>query len=417
MIFLSFKSQERRNTVSISGYLTKDSGRSKTKNTDVGFVRYCLVYYGCNTAECVLKYLYLPITLGKYFYGESIMTSLDSIKSEALAALEKVETIDEINELSVSVLGKKGSLTAILRTMGSLSPEERAEMGKQANIVKQELDSAFSAKRERIASAEQERKFRSEAVDVTAPGNFVLPKGRLHPMTQTYREIRNALIGLGFTMFDGPEIEYDDYCFTKLNLPPDHPARDMQDTFYVNDKVLLRTHTSTCEVRAMLNLKPPFRVIIPGRVFRVDELDASHSPVFMQMEGFVVDKNANMESLKGTLLEFVHAVFADDVNIRMRPSYFPFTEPSAEVDISCTICGGKGHIHGKPCRICKGTGWIEVLGCGISNPHILENCGLDPKEWSAFAFGIGVDRVTSLKYGINDIRHEYENDARFLKQF
>lgn len=339
------------------------------------------------------------------------MTSLDSIKSEALTALQNVSSVDELTELSVSVLGKKGSLTAILRTMGSLTPEERAQMGKQANIVKQELEAAFEQKKATLTAAEQEAMFKAQAVDVTAPGNKVLPIGRLHPMTRTYREIRDALIGLGFTMFDGPEIEYDDYCFTKLNLPPDHPARDMQDTFYVNDKVLLRTHTSPCEVRAMLNLKPPFRIIIPGRVFRVDEVDASHSPVFMQMEGLVVDKNVNMQNLKGTLLEFVHAVFGEDVNVRLRPSYFPFTEPSAEADISCTICGGKG------CRVCKGTGWIEVLGCGMSNPHILENCGLDPKEWNAFAFGIGVDRVTSLKYGINDIRHEYENDARFLRQF
>ena len=339
------------------------------------------------------------------------MTGLDSIKSEALSALQKIDSLEELNELSVSVLGKKGSLTAILRTMGSLSPEERAEMGKQANIVKKELSDAFSEKEAELSKKEQERLFRLDAVDVTAPGNKKLPLGRIHPMTQTYREIRDALIGLGFTMFDGPEIEYDDYCFTKLNLPPDHPARDMQNTFYINDRGLLRTHTSPCEVRAMLNLKPPFRIVIPGRVFRVDEVDASHSPVFMQMEGLVVDKNINMQNLKGTLLEFVHAVFGNDVNIRMRPSYFPFTEPSAEVDISCTICKGEG------CRVCKGTGWIEVLGCGMSNPHILENCGLDPKEWSAFAFGIGVDRVTSLKYGINDIRHEYENDARFLKQF
>ncbi|MBQ9949319.1 MAG: phenylalanine--tRNA ligase subunit alpha [Clostridia bacterium] len=345
------------------------------------------------------------------------MTTLDSIKTEALSALEKVTSTDELSELSVSVLGKKGSLTAILRTMGQMTPEERAATGKQANIIKAELEKAFEEKKSALSAAEQERMFLSEAVDVTAPGNKILPRGRLHPMTQTYREIRDALIGLGFTMFDGPEIEYDDYCFTKLNLPPDHPARDMQDTFYINDKVLLRTHTSPCEVRAMLNLKPPFRLVIPGRVFRVDEVDASHSPVFMQMEGLVVDKEINMQNLKGTLLEFVHAVFGENVDIRMRPSYFPFTEPSAEVDISCTICGGKGHVDGKPCRICKGTGWIEVLGCGMSNPHILENCGLDSKEWSAFAFGIGVDRVTSLKYSINDIRHEYENDARFLNQF
>lgn len=345
------------------------------------------------------------------------MTGLSEIKAEALDALLNASTLEELNELSVAVLGKKGKLTAILRTMGSLSPEQRAAMGKEANSVKAELEAAFEEKKAQLTAEAQEHMFRAEAVDVTAPGNRVLPRGRIHPMTQTYRTIRDALIGLGFTMFDGPEIEYDDYCFTKLNLPLDHPARDMQDTFYINDRVLLRTHTSPCEVRAMLNLKPPFRLIIPGRVFRVDEVDASHSPVFMQIEGLVVDKNLNMKNLKGTLLEFVHAVFGEDVNIRLRPSYFPFTEPSAEADISCTICGGKGHIDGKTCRICKGTGWIEVLGCGMSNPHILENCGLDPKEWSAFAFGIGVDRVTSLKYGINDIRHEYENDAGFLKQF
>ena len=230
-------------------------------------------------------------------------------------------------------------------------------------------------------------------------------------MTRTYREIRDALIGMGFTTFGGPEVEYDDYNFTKLNLPLDHPARDMQDTFYINDRVVLRTHTSPCEARALMTLKPPFRLVMPGRVFRVDEVDASHSPVFMQMEGFVVDRDITLADLKGTLDTFVHAVFGEDVRTRFRPSYFPFTEPSAEVDISCSICGGKG------CRVCKGTGWIEILGCGVTNPHELENCGLDPHEWKAIAFGIGVDRVTSLKYGITDIRLEYENDARFLRQF
>ena len=257
----------------------------------------------------------------------------------------------------------------------------------------------------------QQKAFEKETLDVTEPGIRRQPSGRLHPMTQTYREIRDALIGMGFTTFHGPEVEYDDFNFTKLNLPKDHPARDMQDTFYVNDKVVLRTHTSPCEARALMTVKPPFRLVIPGRVFRVDEVDASHSPVFMQMEGLVVDKNISFADLKDTLDEFVHTVFGPDVKTRMRPSYFPFTEPSAEVDISCTICGGKG------CRVCKGTGWLEILGCGVTNPHELENCGLDPHEWSAFAFGIGVDRVTSLKYGINDIRLEYENDARFLGQF
>ena len=317
----------------------------------------------------------------------------------------------ELEALNASILGRSGSLTGILRTMGQLDKEQRAKLGQASNAVKKELEQAIAERRTKIAAMMQQRAFEKETLDVTEPGIRRQPSGRLHPMTQTYRQIPDALIGMGFTTFYGPEVEYDDYNFTKLNLPLDHPARDMQDTFYINDRVVLRTHTSPCEARALMTIKPPFRLVIPGRVFRVDEVDASHSPVFMQMEGLVVDKNISMADLKGTLDEFVHAVFGEDVRTRFRPSYFPFTEPSAEVDISCTICGGKG------CRVCKGTGWIEVLGCGVTNPHELENCGLDPHEWSAFAFGIGVDRVTSLKYGITDIRLEYENDARFLGQF
>lgn len=337
--------------------------------------------------------------------------ALEKIRQEALARLQKVREEKELEELNSSVLGRSGSLTGILRTMGQLDKEQRAKLGQASNAVKKELEQAIAERRAKIAQLMQQKAFEKETLDVTEPGIRRQPSGRLHPMTQTYREIRDALIGMGFTTFHGPEVEYDDFNFTKLNLPKDHPARDMQDTFYVNDKVVLRTHTSPCEARALMTVKPPFRLVIPGRVFRVDEVDASHSPVFMQMEGLVVDKNISFADLKGTLDEFVHTVFGPDVKTRMRPSYFPFTEPSAEVDISCTICGGKG------CRVCKGTGWLEILGCGVTNPHELENCGLDPHEWSAFAFGIGVDRVTSLKYGINDIRLEYENDARFLGQF
>lgn len=337
--------------------------------------------------------------------------ALEKIRQEALARLQEVREEKELEELNSSVLGRSGSLTGILRTMGQLDKEQRAKLGQASNAVKKELEQAMAERRAKIAQLMQQKAFEKETLDVTEPGIRRQPSGRLHPMTQTYREIRDALIGMGFTTFHGPEVEYDDFNFTKLNLPKDHPARDMQDTFYVNDKVVLRTHTSPCEARALMNVKPPFRLVIPGRVFRVDEVDASHSPVFMQMEGLVVDKNISFADLKGTLDEFVHTVFGPDVKTRMRPSYFPFTEPSAEVDISCTICGGKG------CRVCKGTGWLEILGCGVTNPHELENCGLDPHEWSAFAFGIGVDRVTSLKYGINDIRLEYENDARFLGQF
>lgn len=337
--------------------------------------------------------------------------ALEKIRQEALARLQEVREEKELEELNSSVLGRSGSLTGILRTMGQLDKEQRAKLGQASNAVKKELEQAIAERRAKIAQLMQQKAFEKETLDVTEPGIRRQPSGRLHPMTQTYREIRDALIGMGFTTFHGPEVEYDDFNFTKLNLPKDHPARDMQDTFYVNDKVVLRTHTSPCEARALMTVKPPFRLVIPGRVFRVDEVDASHSPVFMQMEGLVVDKNISFADLKGTLDEFVHTVFGPDVKTRMRPSYFPFTEPSAEVDISCTICGGKG------CRVCKGTGWLEILGCGVTNPHEFENCGLDPHEWSAFAFGIGVDRVTSLKYGINDIRLEYENDARFLGQF
>lgn len=336
---------------------------------------------------------------------------LKEIREGTLERLGAAQDEKELENLGVSVLGRSGALTEILRAMGKLEKEERAKFGQTANQIKKELEEAIAARRALIAKLMQEKRFEKEALDVTEPGVRTRPMGRLHPMTRTYREIRDALIGMGFTTFDGPEVEYDDFNFTKLNLPKDHPARDMQDTFYINERVVLRTHTSPCEARALLSLTPPFRLVIPGRVFRVDEVDASHSPVFMQMEGLVVDINITLADLKGTIETFVHAVFGEDVKTRFRPSYFPFTEPSAEVDISCTICGGKG------CRVCKGTGWLEIMGCGITNPHELENCGLDPHEWNAFAFGLGVDRVTSLKYGITDIRLQYENDARFLGQF
>lgn len=340
-----------------------------------------------------------------------MLEKLEKIRDDALKRIEQIDRESELSEYNVSILGRSGELTQILRTMGKLSSEMRANLGKKANEVKQTLTDAFNARRTVLVEAAERARIAAEAIDVTLPGKIEVPLGKLNPLTIVYREIRDALVGLGFTTFDGPEIEYDDYNFTKLNLPLGHSARDMQDTFYVNERVLLRTHTSPCEARALMTIKPPFRLVIPGRVFRVDEPDASHSPVFMQMEGLVVDKNVNMADLKGTIDAFVKAVFGENVRSRLRPSYFPFTEPSAEVDISCTICGGEG------CSSCKGTGWMEIMGCGITNPHEIENCGLDPHEWSAFAFGIGVDRVACLKYGINDIRLLYEGDARFLKQF
>ena len=337
---------------------------------------------------------------------------LKEIRDAALRELEAIKSADELSELSTSVLGRGGKLTAILRTMGKLSAEERAEMGKRANAVKQELTERFEERKAALHELAERMKIEREAIDVTLPGKRrALPMGALNPLTLVYRQIRDALVGLGFTTFGGPEIEYDEYNFTLLNLPPNHPARDMQDTFYVNDKVLLRTHTPPCEARALKTLPLPFRLVIPGRCFRVDEPDASHSPIFMQMEGLVVDRNVSLADLKGTIDAFVKAVFGENIESRLRPSYFPFTEPSAEVDISCTICGGKG------CSSCKGTGWMEIMGCGITNPHEIENCGKSPDEWRAFAWGVGVDRVACLKYGISDIRLIYEGDGRFISQF
>lgn len=337
--------------------------------------------------------------------------ALEKIRQEALARLQEVREEKELEELNSSVLGRSGSLTGILRTMGQLDKEQRAKLGQASNAVKKELEQAIAERRAKIAQLMQQKAFEKETLDVTEPGIRRQPSGRLHPMTQTYREIRDALIGMGFTTFHGPEVEYDDFNFTKLNLPKDHPARDMQDTFYVNDKVVLRTHTSPCEARVLMTVKPPFRLVIPGRVFRVDEVDASHSPVFMQMEGLVVDKNISFADLKGTLDEFVHTVFGPDVKTRMRPSYFPFTEPSAEVDISCTICGGKG------CRVCKNSGWLEILGSGMVHPNVLRMSGYDPEKTSGYAFGMGVERIAMLKYGIDDLRLFFENDLRFIRQF
>lgn len=340
-----------------------------------------------------------------------MLERLEQLRLEALNNLKLIQDEQALENLHVSLLGRNGSLTEILRQMGKLHKDVRAQMGQRANQAKKELEDAFHVRKAALAQSARETRFALEAIDVTEPGKRVLPRGRIHPMTQTYREIRDALVGMGFITFEGPEVDLDLYNFELPNMPPDHPARDMQDTFYVNDRVVLRTHTTNCEPRALQTIKPPFRVVIPGRCFRVDEVDASHSPVFMQMEGMVVDRDLTLADLKGTLDTFVHAVFGNEVKTRFRPSYFPFTEPSAELDISCTICGGKG------CRVCKGTGWLEILGCGYTNPHEIENCGLDPREWHAFAFGLGVDRVASLKYGITDIRLEYENDARFLSQF
>lgn len=320
----------------------------------------------------------------------------------------KPKAAAEIEEFRIKVLGKKGELNALMEEFKTVAPELKREMGQQLNKLKVTALDRINALREQLQDAIADDGAATE--DMTRPGSAE-QLGSRHPISIVKNQIVEVFSRLGYTVADGPEIEDDWHVFSALNFPPEHPARDMQDTFYINENVVLRTHTSPCEIRALKGVKPPFRLVMPGRVFRVDEVDASHSPVFMQMEGFIMDRSLTLGDLKGTLDAFVRAVFGDAVRTRLRPSYFPFTEPSAEMDMSCTICGGKG------CRVCKGTGWIEILGCGVTNPHELENCGFDPNEWTALAFGIGVDRVASLKYGITDIRLEYENDARFLRQF
>lgn len=325
-------------------------------------------------------------------------------------AIREIASSDDIEGLRIKYLGKKGELTAVLRGMGSVSPEERPLIGQLANEVRSKIEEALTAKAELKKKHELERRLASEAVDVTIPGEkFTV--GHRHPLAQTEAMLRDIFVGMGFSVAEGPEVEYDYYNFEALNLPKNHPARDTQDTFYITDNILLRSQTSPVQVRTMEVQKPPIRVISPGRVYRADPADATHSPIFHQVEGLVVDHGITMGDLKGILELFAKRMFGEETKIRFRPHHFPFTEPSAEVDVSCFVCGGKG------CRLCKGTGWLEILGCGVTNPHELENCGLDPHEWKAIAFGVGVDRIASLKYGITDIRLEYENDARFLKQF
>ncbi|MBR2010156.1 MAG: phenylalanine--tRNA ligase subunit alpha [Clostridia bacterium] len=333
---------------------------------------------------------------------------LQQIKEAALSELRAAECDTEA--LRVRYLGKKGELTAVLRGMGALTPEERPVVGQMANEVRAEIEAALTA---RVAE-EKERALNDQLVreklDVTMPGNATR-MGHQHPLTRAQREMEEIFIGMGFEIAEGPEVEYDYYNFKALNIPENHPARDTQDTFYITDNVLLRSQTSPVQVRVMEKQSPPIRVISPGRVYRSDALDATHSPLFHQMEGLVVDKGITMSDLKGTLETFAKKMFGEETKIRFRPHHFPFTEPSAEVDVSCFVCGGKG------CRVCKGEGWIEILGAGMVHPFVLENCGIDPEVYSGFAFGMGLERVTMTRYGIDDIRLFYENDERFLKQF
>ena len=341
-----------------------------------------------------------------------MLDELAKIREDALKRLENIKSEEELSELNTSVLGRNGALTAILRTMGKLSAERRAQLGKAANEVKQSIAEALEARKAMLDAFAEQKRIEDETVDVTLPGIIELPSGKLNPLTKVYREIRDALVGLGFTTFEGPEIEYDDFNFTKLNLPPDHPARDMQDTFYITDDILLRTQTSGVQARTMQSREPntPIRMICPGTVYRND-YDATHSPMFHQVEGLVVDKDISLADLKGTLELFCKEMFGDSVKIRLRPSFFPFTEPSCEVDISCVMCGGKG------CRVCKNSGWLEILGAGMVHPNVLRMSGYDPDKMKGFAFGMGVERIAMLRYGIDDLRLFFENDLRFIRQF
>ncbi|QAY66642.1 phenylalanine--tRNA ligase subunit alpha [Paenibacillus protaetiae] len=336
---------------------------------------------------------------------------LEALRTEALQELENVQSPQQLGDLRVKYLGKKGALTEILRGMGGLSAEERPIIGQVANDVRAAIEGVIDAKQEAFQQAETEGRLREETIDVTLPG-VRQTAGAIHPLNKVAQEIEDIFTGMGYTIAEGPEVETDFYNFEALNLPKNHPARDMQDSFYVTDDILMRTHTSPVQVRTMKQMNgKPVKVICPGKVYRRDDDDATHSFQFVQVEGLVIDKNIRMSDLKGTLLQFAKQMFGAQTEIRLRPSFFPFTEPSAEVDVTCVKCSGHG------CRMCKQTGWLEILGCGMVHPRVLEMGGYDPNEVSGFAFGMGIDRIALLKYGIDDIRHFYTNDIRFLNQF
>jgi phenylalanyl-tRNA synthetase alpha chain len=335
---------------------------------------------------------------------------LEQIKKVALEQLSQVTDKAELENIRVKYLGKKGELTAILRGMGKLSAEERPVVGKVANEVREEIENAIDTKGEGIRTAEKAAKLNSEVIDISMPGKKQT-MGKKHPLSLTLDQVNDIFLSMGFSIEEGPEVEYDHYNFEALNIPKDHPARGEQDTFYINDNIVLRTQTSPIQIRTMENQKPPIKMIAPGKVYRSDAVDATHSPIFYQIEGLVVAENITFGDLKGTLEMFIQKMFGDNMKVKFRPHHFPFTEPSAEMDATCFVCGGKG------CKVCKGSGWIEIVGCGMVHPQVLRNCGIDPEKYSGFAFGFGLDRIVMLKYGIEDIRLLYESDMRFLNQF
>jgi len=369
------------------------------------------------TAELIC---FVPLGRGIYFFAltdKHIQKGLIFLKEklEAIRKLAEQQLLDttsrqELENLRVQILGKKGELTSILKQMGSLSPEERPVMGQKANEVRAFIESKIAEKQAELKAKESELKLASETIDVTLPGEKH-SLGHKHPLSIVLDEVKDIFIGMGFQIATGPEVEWDYYNFEALNLPPDHPARDTQDTFYITEKMLLRTQTSPVQIRVMEKQQPPIRIIAPGRVYRSDAVDATHSPFFHQIEGLVVDEGITMGDLKGNLMQFAKRLYGEQTQIRLRPHHFPFTEPSCEMDVTCFKCGGKG------CPMCKGEGWVEILGGGMVHPKVLKNGGIDPEKYSGYAFGVGLERLTMFRFNIDDMRLLYENDMRFLGQF
>ncbi len=337
-------------------------------------------------------------------------TQLEELRKLAEDAIRRAADIDALNQVRVSFLGKKGEITNLMKTLRELPPDQKKIFGQKINEVRALIESELQTQLPILHRRMREARIQSETLDVTLPAKK-RRFGHMHPNTRALEEVERIFIGMGYEVVEGPEIEYDLYNFEKLNIPKGHPARDEQDTFYINESILLRTQTSSVQARVMEKGKLPIRMICPGRVFRSDEVDATHSPSFHQIEGLVIDRHVSFSDLKGTLDTFAKELFGPETRTKLRPHHFPFTEPSAEVDVSCFKCGGKG------CRFCKGEGWIEILGCGMVHPHVLEMCGIDPEKYSGFAFGVGLERIALLKYEIDDMRLLYENDSRFLEQF
>lgn len=335
---------------------------------------------------------------------------LQSIREEAMSQIRESDMLDKLNDIRISYLGKKGKLTEVLKGMKNVPEQERPQIGQMVNETREAIESGLEEVKQKLMAAIREEQLKKEVIDVTLPGTKNA-LGHRHPNSIALEEVQRIFIGMGYEVVEGPEVEYDYYNFEALNIPANHPAKDEQDTFYINENIVLRTQTSPVQVREMEKGKLPIRILAPGRVFRSDEVDATHSPSFHQIEGLVIDKNITFADLKGTLAQFARELFGENTKVKFRPHHFPFTEPSAEVDVTCFKCGGKG------CRMCKGSGWIEILGCGMVHPKVLKMSGIDPEVYSGFAFGVGLERIALLKYEIDDMRLLYENDIRFLKQF